>query len=172
MGDHAGERRLALVRVEAEAAMADAALAFDIGHLGDHQAGAGIGQHAEMGEVPVGSDAVGGAVLAHRGGHDPVRKLEAGEPDRRKQDAHGIAVGGWKRETEEGESVCPVHLRDPAGNLTSMQAIPLHPPSPMASRTFRSRPPAPKGRPARWGNRAGHWDRRGGSGGGERRSGL
>ncbi len=40
----------------------------------DHQPGAGIRQHAEMGHVPVVADAVVGAVLAHRRDDDAVRQ--------------------------------------------------------------------------------------------------
>ena len=85
--DDVRERRLAGVGVEAEAAVADAATPLHVAHLRHHQPGAGIRQHAEMGHVPVGGDAVIGAVLAHRRDHDAVRKLEVGEPDRREQGA-------------------------------------------------------------------------------------
>ena len=85
MGDDARQRRLAVIRVEPEAAMSDAATALDAGGLDHDQRGAGIGEHAEMVEVPVVGDAVVGAVLAHGRDDDPVRELEIGEPDRRKQ---------------------------------------------------------------------------------------
>ena len=81
----AGERRLAVVGIKPEATMADAAAALDPCRLRHHQRRAGIGEHAEVIDMPVGGDAVIGAVLAHRRDNDPVRELEIGEPDRRKQ---------------------------------------------------------------------------------------
>ena len=95
MGDDARERRLAVVGIEPEAAVGDAAAALDAGRLDHDQAGAGIGQHAEMIEVPVGGDAVVGAVLAHGRDDDPVRELEIGEPDRRKQGTGHVTRVDW-----------------------------------------------------------------------------
>ena len=66
MGDDARQRRLAVVRIKPEAAMTDAAAALDAGGLDHDQRGAGIGEHAEMIEVPVGRHAIVGTVLAHR----------------------------------------------------------------------------------------------------------
>ena len=77
--DHARHRRLVVVGIEPGAAVGDAAVALDVGRLDDHEAGAAIGQHAEMAEVPVVGAAVVGAVLAHRRDHDAVGKLEAGQ---------------------------------------------------------------------------------------------
>ena len=65
MRDHTLERGLAVVGIEPEAAMTDAAMPLDVGHLGHHEAGARIGEHAEVSQVPVGGDAIVGAVLAH-----------------------------------------------------------------------------------------------------------
>ena len=93
MGDHARERGFAVIGIEPEAAVADAAAALDVGHLGDHQAGAGIRQHAEMVDMPVGGDAVVGAVLAHGRDDDPVRELEVGEPDRGEQSTGHVTRG-------------------------------------------------------------------------------
>jgi hypothetical protein len=101
MGDHARERRLAVVRIEPEAAVADAAAALDVGHLGDHQAGAGIRQHTEMVEMPVGGYAIVGAVLAHGRDDDPVRELEIGEPDRREQSTCHVTRGWWEGRQEQ-----------------------------------------------------------------------
>ena len=83
--DDARERRFAGVGVETEAAVADAAAPLHVAHFGDHKTGAGIGQQAQMGLVPVGRHAVIGAVLAHRGDDDAVREVEAGEPNGREQ---------------------------------------------------------------------------------------
>ena len=74
MREGMGKRIFAGVRIEPEAAVGDAAVAFDMGGFDHEQAGAGIGQHAEMGQVPVIGDAVIGAVLAHRRHDDAVRK--------------------------------------------------------------------------------------------------
>ena len=52
--DDARQRRLVVVGVEPDAAMGDAAAALDMRRLDDDQARAGIRQHAEMGEMPVG----------------------------------------------------------------------------------------------------------------------
>ena len=65
MRDDALERSLAGVGIKPEAAVADAAVALDIGHLGHYEACARIGEHAEVGQVPVRSHAIVGAVLAH-----------------------------------------------------------------------------------------------------------
>ena len=65
MGDDARQRCLAVVRIKPEATMADAAAALDAGGLDHHQRRPGIGEHAEMIEMPVGGHAVVGAVLAH-----------------------------------------------------------------------------------------------------------
>ena len=87
MGNDAGERGLVGVGIEPHAAVGDAAVALDMGGLDHHQRRAGIGQHAEMAEMPIGGAAVVGAVLAHGRDDDAVRKLEIGEPDRREQGA-------------------------------------------------------------------------------------
>ena len=89
------QRRLAGVGIKPEAAMGDAAAALDMGRLDHQHAGAGIGQHAEMGHVPIVADAVIGAVLAHRRDDDAVRELEAGKADGRKQSTrHGSPLIG------------------------------------------------------------------------------
>ena len=72
-------------RNKARGSLGDAAAALDVGHLDHDHAGAGIGQHAEMGHMPIVADAVIGAVLAHRRDDDAVGELEAGEADGRKQ---------------------------------------------------------------------------------------
>jgi hypothetical protein len=90
MRDDVGKRIFAGVRIKPEAAVGDAAVPFDMGGFDHEQAGAGIGQHAEMRQVPVIGDAVIGAVLAHRRHHDAVRKRQIGKFDRREQRArHG-----------------------------------------------------------------------------------
>jgi len=70
--DNMGERVFASIGIEPEAAMRDAAMAFDMGGFDHEQTGARIGQHAEMRQVPIIGDAVIGAVLAHRRHHDAV----------------------------------------------------------------------------------------------------
>ena len=79
------KRRFVVVGIQAEAAMRDAAMALDVRRLHDHQRGAGIGQHAEMHEVPVIGAAIVGRILAHRRDHDAVGKLEARHAKRREQ---------------------------------------------------------------------------------------
>ena len=79
------EGRFAVVRIEAEAAMGDAAVALHMGRLDDDEAGSRISEHAEMGDVPVAGAAVIGAVLAHRRDDDAVVELDAGELDGREQ---------------------------------------------------------------------------------------
>ena len=59
--------------------MRDAAVPLDMGGFDDHQRGAGIGQHAEMHQVPVIGAAVVGGILAHGRDDDAVGKLEAGQ---------------------------------------------------------------------------------------------
>jgi hypothetical protein len=92
--DHVQQRRLAMVRVEAEAAVGDAAGPLHVRRLDDGEAGAGIRQHAEMRHVPVVADAVVGAVLAHRRDDDAVVERKIGEPERREQGGgHGMSFG-------------------------------------------------------------------------------
>ena len=85
MRDNMGKRIFAGVRIEAEAAMGDPTVAFDMGGFNNKQAGAGIGEHAEMSEMPIIGDAVIGAVLAHRRYDDTIRKRQVGKLDRREQ---------------------------------------------------------------------------------------
>ena len=72
VSDDARERRLAIIGIEPEAAMRDATAPLHMGCLDHNQPGARIGQHAEVSDVPVGGDAVGGAVLAHRRDNDAI----------------------------------------------------------------------------------------------------
>src|SRR5262249_15815998 len=99
VGNKTRERRFAIVGIEAETAVTDAATALDAGGLDDDHSGTAIGQHAGMAGVPVGRHAVISAVLAHGRDDDPVRELEIGEPDRREQSA-GHVIGA-----EFGESM-------------------------------------------------------------------
>ena len=69
--------------VHAGAAGRDAALAADVGHLGDHQPGAADRAAAEVHEVPVVGRAVLGRVLAHRRDDDAVREHEVAQAERR-----------------------------------------------------------------------------------------
>ena len=85
MRDHPCERRLAIIGIEAETAVRDAAVALDVRRLDYHQRSAGIGEHAEMTEVPVVGDPVVGAVLAHGRNDDAIRQFQISEPDRSKQ---------------------------------------------------------------------------------------
>jgi hypothetical protein len=73
------ERRLAIIGIKPEAAVSDAPVALHMGRLDDEQAGAGIGEHAEMGHVPVVRAAVIGAVLAHRRDNDAIVEFDAGK---------------------------------------------------------------------------------------------
>ena len=73
MGHDPLERGFAGIGIETEAAMGNTAEALDMRRFDNQQAGAGISQHAEVCHVPIGSDAVIGAVLAHRRNHDAVR---------------------------------------------------------------------------------------------------
>ena len=86
------ERRFAVVRIEPEATVRNAAMAFHMGRLHDDEAGAGIGEHAEMGDVPVAGGAVIGAVLAHRRHDNAIVELDAGKLDRGEQ-RYGHANG-------------------------------------------------------------------------------
>src|SRR5206468_10583606 len=61
----AGERSLAVVGIKPEAAVADTAAPLDPGRLRHHQRRAGIGEHAEMIDVPVGGDPVVGRSEEH-----------------------------------------------------------------------------------------------------------
>jgi len=96
MRNNMGKRIFAGVGIEPEAAMSDAAVAFDMSGFDHEQSGAGIGQHAEMRQVPIIGDAVIGAVLAHRRHHDSVRKHQVGKFDRREQRARHRSSHGWR----------------------------------------------------------------------------
>src|SRR3546814_10705338 len=71
-GDDAGERRLILVRIEAEVVMRDAPARLDGRRPGDQQARSRERELAEMGEVPVRGATILGAVFAHRREDDAV----------------------------------------------------------------------------------------------------
>ena len=73
----AGERGDVLVGPDAEVAGGDAAFGADGGGFGDDGAGAADGAAAEVDEVPVVGEAVGGAVLAHGRDGDAVGEGEA-----------------------------------------------------------------------------------------------
>ena len=80
--------------------MGDAAVTLHMGRLDDDEAGAGIGEHAEMGDVPIAGAAVTGAVLAHRRDDDAVVELDAGELDGREQRCgheHSVDGCGWEQ---------------------------------------------------------------------------
>jgi len=77
--DDAAERPFVRVGVEPRAAGSDAADRLDVGHLETQQRCAGIGEHAEVRQVPVGHAAVHGRVLAHRRHHDAVLEREAAQ---------------------------------------------------------------------------------------------
>jgi hypothetical protein len=83
--DCTGECNLARIGIEPKTTVRNAAAPFHIGHLDHDQAGAGIRQHAEVSHVPVVGAAVIGAVLAHRGNNDAVRKVKSADTKRRKQ---------------------------------------------------------------------------------------
>ena len=70
----ARERGFVVVGVKPEAAVRDAAGALDMGCFHNDQRGAGIGQHAEMHQVPVIGAAVVGGILAHRRNDNAVGK--------------------------------------------------------------------------------------------------
>ena len=72
MGDDARQRRLVVVGIKPEAAVGDTPAPLDVGRLDHHQIGARVGEHAEMAEMPIGSRAVVGAVLAHGRNDDAV----------------------------------------------------------------------------------------------------
>ena len=87
MSNDARQRRLALIGIEPKTAVGDAAAPLHMGRLNDDQPGAGIGQHTQMGDVPVGGDAIGGAILAHRGNDNAIGEFKIRKPDRREQGA-------------------------------------------------------------------------------------
>ena len=77
--------RLVVVRIEAEAAMRDAAVPLDVGHLDGHHAGAREREVGPVIEMPVARRAVVGRILAHRCDGDAIRELQRAEGDRCKQ---------------------------------------------------------------------------------------
>jgi hypothetical protein len=82
--------RLVGVRVEAEAAVRDAALRAHPRRLDHQEPGAGERELAQMHHVPIAGAAVDGAVLAHRRHGDAVGEREIAQRDRREELAwHG-----------------------------------------------------------------------------------
>ena len=71
VGDPLQRRGLAVVP-HADVAMGDAALRGDRGRLDHHDAGAALRELAEMHQMPVAGDAVGGRILAHRRNQDAI----------------------------------------------------------------------------------------------------
>ena len=70
--ENARQRRLVGIRVEAQAAVRDAADALHGGRLDDDEAGAGDGELHQVLQVPVGGAAVLGGILAHGGDGDAI----------------------------------------------------------------------------------------------------
>ncbi len=97
---HGGEdllqRGLAGVAVEPETARRDAADRLHMGRLDAEHRRARQREVVDVGEVPVGGDAVVGRILAHRRHHDAVLQRQAAQLDRGKQGAHAGSSGGWR----------------------------------------------------------------------------
>jgi hypothetical protein len=64
--NHPRQRSLVVVRIEAQTSVSNAAVPLDVRRLYNHERRAGMGQHAEMHEMPVIRTAVVGGILAHR----------------------------------------------------------------------------------------------------------
>ena len=99
----AAERVLAVIRIKPKATMGDAAVTLDMRRFDHQETRAGIRKHSEMRHVPVVTDAVIGAVLAHRRNDDPVRKVEIGkfygrEQSARHRSSHAQLEGGTQFE--------------------------------------------------------------------------
>ena len=82
---HAPQQRLVRFVPQPQAVVRDAADRRDMRRLGEHDAGAAHGARAEVLQVPVVAEPVGGAVLAHRRDHDAVAGGDRTESDRLKQ---------------------------------------------------------------------------------------
>ena len=78
-------RRFVVIGVEAEAAVGDAAVAFDSCRLDGDHAGARHGERHPVLDVPVGRRTVVGGILAHRGDGDAVGHDHAADAERRKK---------------------------------------------------------------------------------------
>jgi hypothetical protein len=87
MRDHAHQRSLTGIRIKTQTTMGDAAVTLNVGHLDDDKSGARIGEHAQMGDVPIARAAVVGAVLAHRRDDYAVVEFQIGKPNRGEQNA-------------------------------------------------------------------------------------
>jgi hypothetical protein len=99
----AAERVLAVIRIKPKATMGDAAVTLDMRRFDHQETRAGIRKHSEMRHVPVVTDAVIGAVLAHRRNDDPVRKVEIDkfygrEQSARHRSSHAQLEGGTQFE--------------------------------------------------------------------------
>jgi hypothetical protein len=95
---HGGEdllqRGFGGIAVEPEAARRDAADRLDMGRLDAEHRSARQRKIVDVGEVPVGGNAVLGRILAHRRHHDAVLQRQAAQLDRGKQGAHAGSSGG------------------------------------------------------------------------------
>ena len=98
--EHARERRLVGVRVEAETAVRDAARPLHRGGFHHHHAGAADGELHQVLQMPVRRAAVARRVLAHGRHGDAVGELDGSERKGREEVGHGVTlvVGA-----EEGE---------------------------------------------------------------------
>jgi hypothetical protein len=85
---HAAQRRLAAIGVQAEVERRDAPLARDRRRLENHQPGAAQRELSEVDQVPVAGRAVVGRVLAHRRDDDPVDEAKPTEVEGREELAH------------------------------------------------------------------------------------
>jgi hypothetical protein len=80
--DDAPPPGLVLVVPQPGAAMRDAGVGPNAGHLGEEEAGPADGARAVMHEVPIGRHPLFGRIHAHRRHHDPVRYLHLAQPER------------------------------------------------------------------------------------------
>jgi hypothetical protein len=105
--EHAGERRLVGVGVEAEAAVRDAPVPLHRRRLQHDHAGARDGELHQVLQVPVGGAAVGGRVLAHGRHDDAVGNLDWADGKRREEVGHGrnLVVGKLKGRAANGYAI-------------------------------------------------------------------
>src|SRR5271166_4205557 len=169
MRDHARKRRFAVVRIKPEAAMGDAPAALDAGRLHHDQRRPRITQHAEVVHVPVGRNAIVGAVLAHGRNDDPVSEVESSEPDwgkkstghgaldqsgRRALTRAGIGLHMLRRIRAHGRNLSPA-LAGPDGVPQAVKELLLRVialPAPAMKKLDQMRPPAIGKRPPFPGN--------------------
>ena len=113
--DDALPRGLVRVLVDAGASRRNSRVLRDVGHFGEHQAGAADGARAVMHEVPVVRQSVLRRVLAHRRHDDAVLQRQAAQAERLEHRRERLCGLGREAERTDVARHDPIHLVDERG---------------------------------------------------------